>query len=108
MTWLETQPELELAVFGEETGLSDALRARGWSLRLSAFELLRPVTADWVLPEPNWPDDMTVAGLTGDDTRALFDLIYRDAGWGEVPGHHDRGYEDWLSIFITPDTAPEL
>ena len=38
----------------------------------------------------------------------MYQLIYVDAGWAEVPGHPHREFDDWRDLFITDTTVPDL
>jgi ribosomal protein S18 acetylase RimI-like enzyme len=87
--------------------LLDRLAAHDWQHTYSAFELLRTVDDTLVLPEPGWPDGVTVRGWRDDDAEAVHHLIYVDAAWAEVPGHPFRGYDEWRSIFLGEHLVPE-
>jgi ribosomal protein S18 acetylase RimI-like enzyme len=57
--------------------------------------------ADSVGPVPAavFPEGVEVAPYRfGDDDQAVHRLIYVDAGWGSVPGHAERGLEQWLAM----------
>lgn len=84
-----------------------ALERHGWEHWLSSFELLREVSADWQLPEPVWPDGVTVTDLTPDAERATHELIYDRARWATIPGHGTRGFEEWRHIFVADEPADQ-
>jgi ribosomal protein S18 acetylase RimI-like enzyme len=73
----------------------------------SAFDLIRPITPDWVLAEAVWPEGITVRDFGADDAAAVHRLIYVDAAWADVPGHHERPLDEWYGIFVTDRTVPE-
>jgi ribosomal protein S18 acetylase RimI-like enzyme len=73
------------------------LEANGFTYRRSAFDLGRGI--DPPLAPPVWPPAVAVARhRPGADDAAVHALIYVDAGWGEVPGHHERSLEAWRSM----------
>jgi mycothiol synthase len=105
LAWLERQPGLELSALNRDAKLLAALDTRGWRHVNSSFELIRPVTDDWVLADPVWPDGIVVGALGPDDRPAVHHLIYVDAAWSEVPGHPDRTFDEWREIFVN-DRVP--
>jgi ribosomal protein S18 acetylase RimI-like enzyme len=90
-----------------DTALADALERHGWEHWLSSFELLRAVSPDWQLPEPVWPEGVTVTDLTPDAERATHELIYERARWASVPGHGTRGFEEWRHLFVAQEPADQ-
>ena len=106
LPWFAQRPGLVEALNRDER-LRAALETSGWHHHKSAFELTRPVTPDFELPEPSWPAGITVRDFDPADAAAVHRLIYVDAGWAEVPGHPDRTFEDWHKIFVTEHTKPE-
>ncbi|KQX69566.1 N-acetyltransferase [Angustibacter sp. Root456] len=84
-----------------------ALDRHGWEHWLSSFELLREVSPDWQLPEPVWPDAVTVTDLGPDAERATHELIYDRARWATVPGHGNRGFEEWRHLFVAGEPADQ-
>jgi ribosomal protein S18 acetylase RimI-like enzyme len=84
-----------------------ALDRHGWEHWLSSFELLREVSPDWQLPEPVWPDAVTVTDLVPDAERATHELIYDRARWATVPGHGNRGFEEWRHLFVAGEPADQ-
>lgn len=106
LPWLADQPEPHIEALGTDLALQAALARRGWIHRRSSFDLLRPVTPDWVLPTPSWPAGIIVQDLRPQDAEAVHQLIYVGAGWAEVAGHPERGFPEWQSIFITSETLP--
>ena len=64
----------------------------------SSFSMAR---ADSVGPVPvaAFPEGVEAAPYGfGDDDRAVHRLIYIDAAWASVPGHAERGLDQWLDI----------
>ncbi len=85
-----------------------AIETAGWTYDKSTFDLLVDVDAELKLAEPAWPDGVVARDFDPADVEAIHRLIYVDAGWAEVPGHPERGFEEWQRIFITSHTRPEL
>ena len=106
LAWFAKRPGF-VEVLSRDEQLRATLEASGWRYHKSAFDLLRDVTPDLELPEPTWPAGITVRDFDPDDAAAVHRLIYVDAAWAEVPGHPDRGYDEWRSLFITRHTRPE-
>jgi ribosomal protein S18 acetylase RimI-like enzyme len=98
----------KISVLDRDTVVREALDRQGWTHERSMFDLLRPVSNDWDIAEPVWPEGVEVREFTPDDAAAIYHLIYVDAGWAEVPGHPHREFADWRSIFITEHTKPEV
>jgi mycothiol synthase len=98
----------KIGVLDRDAVMRDAFERHGWTHERSMFDLLRPVSNDWEIAEPIWPDGVTVREFTPDDAEAIYRLIYVDAAWAEVPGHPHREFADWRSIFITEQTKPEV
>jgi GNAT superfamily N-acetyltransferase len=90
-----------------EVSLRAALTAAGWVPDHAAFDLVRPVSPEWVLPEPKWPTGVEVRTFDADHARALHELIYVDAAWAEVRGHHAREFDEWHQIFVAGRTAED-
>ena len=80
-----------------------ALEALGWRHVRSSFDLVRAVSPDWTLDEPVWPEGITVSPMRADEPAAVHELIYVDAAWDEVEGHHRRGFDEWRTIFLPAD-----
>lgn len=94
-------------VLDRETSLRAALTAAGWVYDHATFDLIRPVSPEWVLPEPKWPTGVEVRAFDNGHARALHDLIYDHAGWAEVRGHHAREFDEWHRLVIAGRTAEE-
>ncbi|MGN6302991.1 MAG: GNAT family N-acetyltransferase [Angustibacter sp.] len=90
-----------------DTARASALERHGWEHWLSSFELIREVTPDWQLPEPVWPEGVTVTDLTPDAERATHELIYDRARWATIPGHGTRGFDEWRHIFVADEPADQ-
>jgi mycothiol synthase len=109
--WLTTVGAPETEVLDRDESLRAALTAAGWTQDRSTFELLRPVSPGWVLAEPTWPAGVEIRPCARADAAALHRLIYQDAGWADVPGHHARDLDEWQRIFLragSADAAPVL
>jgi ribosomal protein S18 acetylase RimI-like enzyme len=98
----------KVSVLERDSMMRAAFERHGWTHERSMFDLLRPVSNDWVIAEPVWPDGVIVREFTPDDAEAIYRLIYVDAAWADVPGHPHREFADWRSIFITEHTKPEV
>lgn len=98
----------QVSVLDRDTVVRDALDRQGWQHERSMFDLLRPVSNDWEIAEPVWPDGVELREFTPDDAEAIYHLIYVDAAWSDVPGHPHREFADWRQIFITEHTKPEV
>jgi mycothiol synthase len=108
IAWLAEVEAPNTEVLDRDEALRDALAAAGWRPDYSSFELIRPVSPGWTLPTPDWPAGVELRPYSVDDTEALHRLIYRDAGWADVPGHHARELEEWQKIFLAGRTGDEL
>jgi len=105
LPWLRSAGAGQVEALDRDTVLQQALVRHGWDYRLSSYELIRPV-ADWALAAPAWPADVQVRSLEPDDGREVHDLIYKRAGWADVPGHPHREFEPWRQLFLV-DAVPE-
>src|SRR4051794_2723912 len=88
----------DLEALGTDEPLRAALLDRGWTHNRSSFELIRPVSPDWTLATPVWPDGIELTALRAQDVEQIHRLIYLDAGWAEIPGHPERAFDDWRRI----------
>jgi ribosomal protein S18 acetylase RimI-like enzyme len=72
--------------------------AHGFPYTRSLYDLVRETDAP--LDEPSWPADVVVSRYVPNDEEdpAVHALIYREAGWAEVPGHSDRTLASWQAI----------
>jgi ribosomal protein S18 acetylase RimI-like enzyme len=101
VAWLGEQGHHEVESYARDARRIAWLEAHGFTHRHSAFDLKRGV--DPALAPPVWPAGVTVARYRpGDDDEAVHALIYVDAAWAEVPGHHGRSLEAWRSM-LKPD-----
>jgi ribosomal protein S18 acetylase RimI-like enzyme len=82
------------------------LEANGFIHRRSFFDLHRDINPP--LAPGVWPSGVAIARYRpGEDDAAVHALIYVDAAWGEVPGHHERSLEAWRSM-LKPDSGAWL
>jgi len=100
VTWLRDVGAPDTEVLDRDTVLRDVLTAAGWRHAYSTFELCRTVEPSWERPEPSWPDGVTARPMEVADERRVHELIFQDAAWAEVPGHHFREFDEWRSIFL--------
>jgi ribosomal protein S18 acetylase RimI-like enzyme len=78
--------------------LRAALADAGWRYDYSSFDLYRTVDGDW--RRAAWPEGVEVRRFEPGEEDALHALIYTDAGWAEVPGHHFRDRLEWERLFL--------
>ena len=107
IAWFADRPTAKVIALARDEALRAALVERGWTHTRSSFDLLRPVTEDWEIPAPIWPETLRVRGLDDGDAAAVHTLIYDDAAWAEVPGHPYRDLSEWKAIFLTDTVLPE-
>jgi ribosomal protein S18 acetylase RimI-like enzyme len=105
--WLDDVAAPEVDVLDRDEVLRAVLSRAGWRYAYSSFELLRPVGGDWQLPEPSWPPGVSVRAMADGEQDALHRLIYEDAAWADVAGHHHRPTDEWRRIFIDGRNGPE-
>jgi ribosomal protein S18 acetylase RimI-like enzyme len=100
LPWLAVSGVRALECLASDDVQEAALRRHGWRYEMSAFELIRAVSPDWVLADPQWPDGVRVTGLGAGDAAQVHELVYRRAAWAAVPGHEERGLEEWSELFL--------
>ncbi|GAB3598435.1 hypothetical protein GCM10027446_28640 [Angustibacter peucedani] len=100
LPWLRSAGAVGVEALSRDVVLLDALARHGWEHDRSSFELIRLVSDAWPVTSPTWPDDVRPSDLADDDVAAVHDLVYRRAGWSDVPGHHERPLEEWREIFV--------
>ena len=106
--WCTAQDAVrELNALDRDHAMLAALASHGWTHNRSAFDLIREITPDWQLADPQWPPGIEVGSLRPDDAGALYGLIYADAGWAEIAGHNARPFDEWRDIFLSPEHPPE-
>jgi mycothiol synthase len=105
LEWLLAQPGVaELTVFAEDAARVAAVERRGLRHGRSSFSLARAADAG-PLPEAAFPEGVEVAPYRlGDDDEAVHRLIYVDAAWASVPGHHERDLDAWRTATRTDGT----
>lgn len=107
LAWLAETEASNTEVLDRDEALRSALAAAGWRPAFSAFDLIRPVSADWQFAAPEWPPGVEPRPFTPSDAEAVHELIYLDAGWADVPGHHARDFDEWHRIFLAGRGADE-
>lgn len=105
--WLRNVAAPTTEVLSRDEQLREVLLASGWAYSYSTFDLYRAVESSWERPRPSWPDGVTVRAMEPADERRVHELIFRDAAWAEVRGHHDREFDEWRSIFLKGDRAED-
>jgi ribosomal protein S18 acetylase RimI-like enzyme len=104
LPWFADRPG-HIDVLSRDEAAVAAVESAGWTHEKSAFDLIVDVTPDLNLSEPVWPHGVAVRDFDPADAAAIHRLIYVDAGWADVPGHPERGFEEWQRIFITEHTV---
>lgn len=105
--WLAEVDAPYTEILDRETSLRAALTAAGWVYEFATFDLIRSVSPEWVLPEPTWPAGVEVRAFDDSHAHPLHQLMYDDAGWAEVRGHHAREFDEWHSLMIAGRPAEE-
>jgi ribosomal protein S18 acetylase RimI-like enzyme len=96
VAWLAERGRHEVDSYARDVRRIGWLEANGFTYRGSGFDLQRG--ADPPPASPIWPSGVAVGRYRpGDDDEAVHALVYVDAAWGEVPGHHERPLEAWRS-----------
>jgi mycothiol synthase len=107
LRWFAGGEPHEVHILSKDEPSRDRATAAGWTHRKSSFDLLRAVDPTLEIPEPSWPDGVSVTGYDDPHTAAVYHLIYVEAGWTEVAGHPHRDYDEWRQVFITEHTVPD-
>lgn len=107
LPWLAAGPPVAVEALHQDERMRAALAAHGWQHTRSSFDLLRPVSDDWVLGEPVWADGIERRDHRAEDAAAVHHLVYVDARFADVPGHHWRDYGEWFGLFLAEATKPE-
>jgi mycothiol synthase len=96
LPWLRRERDVvELMTFGNDAARLTAFERHGLQHLRSSFSLARPAGAGPV-PAAEFPDGVDLARYSlGDDDEAVHRLIYVDAAWASVPGHAERGLDEW-------------
>jgi ribosomal protein S18 acetylase RimI-like enzyme len=94
--WLAEHGRHEVDSYAGDVRRIAWLEANGFTYERSGFDLHRGI--DPPPASPIWPDGVAVARYRrGEDDEAVHALVYVDAAWGEVPGHHERPLDSWRS-----------
>ncbi|WP_344601888.1 GNAT family N-acetyltransferase [Sporichthya brevicatena] len=81
------------------------LVADGWTHTRSVFDLTMPTDAPLLGTEPVWPAGVALRPYDrGPDDAAVHHLIYVEADYASVPGHHDRPLEMWQQMHTAENT----
>jgi ribosomal protein S18 acetylase RimI-like enzyme len=98
--WLVAGGAAETDVLDRDARVRSALEAAAWRHVRSGFELTRQVSSEWTPAAPDWPAGVEVRPFVPDDANRIHTLVYMDAQWAEVPGHHGREFDEWQRIFL--------
>lgn len=95
--WIEARGGAhELHGYAADTQRLAWFEAHSYPYTRSLYDLVRDGGR---LDAPGWPAGVLVTGyVPNEDDKAdtaIHRLIYRDARWGEVPGHSERTLESW-------------
>jgi ribosomal protein S18 acetylase RimI-like enzyme len=102
--WIRDRGAGSLLAYSQDAARLAALESGGWRHAFSNFELARP-GADPV-ERPRWPDGVRVAAFERPrDEERVHHLIYVDARWADVAGHHERPFEAWRMMVRAEDTG---
>lgn len=94
--WLRGRAEALFSPAADTERLA-ALTRHGFAAAYTSFDLVRPPTEP--LPAPVWPADVVLRPFDLDrDALEMHALVY--SVWTDVPGHHDRSFEDWRTLFL--------
>jgi ribosomal protein S18 acetylase RimI-like enzyme len=105
LPWFAERPGMTEVLSRDEASLA-AVEAAGWTYSKSTFDLLADVTPELKIAEPVWPVGVALRDFDVADAAAIHRLIYVDAAWAELPGHPERGFEEWQRVFVTQHTIP--
>jgi ribosomal protein S18 acetylase RimI-like enzyme len=105
--WFAAGPPVVIEALHQDERRRAALTARGWEHTRSGFDLLRPVTGDWVLADPVWAAGVELRDYRPEHARAVHHLVYVDAAFADVPGHHRRDFDEWFGLFLAEHARPE-
>jgi GNAT superfamily N-acetyltransferase len=98
--WLAQVGAPDTEVLDRDDALRSALVAAGWRHQYSSFELLRRVTDQWTRAAPVWPDGVVTRPFEPGQDAQVHHLVYAEAGWADVAGHHMRDLAEWQQIFL--------
>jgi ribosomal protein S18 acetylase RimI-like enzyme len=103
VAWLADRGRHEVDSYARDVRRIAWLEAHGFAYRRSGFDLQRGVDS---LAPAVWPSGVAVARYrAGEDDESVHALIYVEAAWGEVPGHHERSLEAWRSLLKPANRA---
>lgn len=108
LAWLEDTPAPEVDAESRDERSREVLAVRGWQHVRSAFDLGMDVDHPALEVQPSWPRGVVPRTWTDGDAAAVHDLVYRRAGWTDVPGHPHRDLEEWRTIFLGSFLDPAL
>jgi ribosomal protein S18 acetylase RimI-like enzyme len=105
--WLGEVGAPDTEVLDRDEALRAALADAGWSYSYSSFDLQRSLGEGWVPAPAEWPAGYEVTRMAEDEVADVHRLIYDDAGWADVAGHHHRDLAEWRKIFLDGRPAEE-
>jgi ribosomal protein S18 acetylase RimI-like enzyme len=99
LPWLRERSDVvRLTTFAGDTARVAAFERHGLRHVRSSCSMARPDSVGR-LPVAEFPKGVEVAPYRfGDDDPSVHRLIYIDAAWASVPGHAERGLDQWLDM----------
>ena len=104
--WLEDGPIRTADADAADSRSVAALDGRGWHHVHSSFDLEMDQDQAMALEEPAWAEGVTTVPWTPSVAADVHELIYVRAGWSTVPGHNQRPFEEWSSLFAGAFLVP--
>ena len=95
---------LKIALPEKADELHRLLESRGWAFDRFSFRMLTPLDGD--LPEPEWPEGISVRPFSEEDARAVHAL--QEETFSEHDDHMPISFEDWRHWWRSDHFEPEL
>ena len=83
---------LKVTLPEKAVALHALLESRGWAFDRFSFRMMAPL--DGALPEPEWPEGISVRPFRDEDARAVYEV--QEETFSEHEDHTPLAYEDWL------------
>ncbi len=95
---------LKMSLPEKAVELRELLESRGWVFDRFSFRML--ASLDGRLPEPEWPEGISVSRFSEEDARAVHDV--QEETFSEHDDHMPISYEDWRHWWRREHFEPEL
>jgi mycothiol synthase len=95
---------LKVTVPEKAVDLREVLEARGWDFDRFSFRMVARLDVD--LPEPEWPEGITVRPFRDEDARAVYEV--QEETFSDHADHMPIAYEDWHHWSLREPFDPEL